>query len=284
MVPRAIARILDWLDSPTLACRVGFSPGGPSVEMSPPFSTDTALYVGTTGIPEENAEPPRGTLPPGHTTPLGLRLSITRPPTLTSGSVLVICALFPIPPLIRRFRLTGGFALPRGPGGQSDQWAPILVARGGADILDTTDAKPVGATHQVRFDTDKGYSGITLGSAGGTGMTPSPKDTIRTWDQAYDGHPHTFELQADIDCYQGAGWSTLWTSPEQDQTWQNVWSHPYVQLKPAHPETPIGLIGLGVGLGMVGGTGTASVIATGFSVYVWNQPSPWWRRLIVKLF
>jgi hypothetical protein len=290
-----ITQLLDWLDPPMLVCTVRFTAGGPLVDAHPPFSTQTTIVVGTSGVPNEVTVPTAGPLDPLIRLRDGLHLSVTRPGGATAG-VSVICSLFPIPDTLLRFRLHGSFASPEGPQGPDDQWAPTVVARGGADgvdptieILNTANARPVGATHQTRGNTSLGGGWITLGAGVATNQNPSPSNTS-TWvsyQDAYDAHDRVFELEADIDCYALTGSGVLTTSPVPDHTWHSSrpWNHPYAA--PRKGGGSSGIIGIGVGLGIASVTGTAqrtaTVVAKELRVYHWVGSAPWWRRLIEAL-
>jgi hypothetical protein len=136
----------------------------------------------------------------------------------------------------------------------------------------------VGATHQVRNGGQ-----IALGAATATPVTPPPKDEIIDAAVAYPGiagHPvQVFTLATDIDCYAGTGRSRLRT---RGHTWTDrTWPHPFTG--EVTNETPSQITAVGVGLAMVAGTGTPTVMVDDFSVYFWNGPQPWWGQMLTAL-
>ncbi len=85
-----------------------------------------------------------------------------------------------------------------------------------------------------------------------------------------------FTLLTDLDCYAGTGRSRL-TTP--GHTWHNrSWTHPFI--REVTNEMPAQITAVGVGLGMVAGTGTPSVMVDEFTVYFWDGPQAWWGQML----
>ena len=266
-------KLIEWILSglvppPKLVYRVVFAQGGPNVVVNT-LGVHGPLWVGTSDAPGQNAQPPQGAL---QTLPSnGLQVSITRSPT--GPNVTVHVGLSPVPPSLRRFTLVAmGQLQTLDPSALTDQWAPVLVARDGDKSTITSTTRIFGATHQVR-----GGGKVALGAAQAS-AAPARLDVDAS--TAYPDRTHrVFRLETDFDLRSGRGWSRLRTPgfnwPERS------WSHPFIINLPQAPASPITAVGVGVG--MVAGTGTPTATFNEFAIYAWHVPRPWWYPLISGL-
>jgi hypothetical protein len=267
--------LLDFLNPPTLVYRVEFIENGPKVVVNE-IDYLGLISCATTEVIGQDAQPPLGVVQPLARD--GLVLQITRPPSAEATRlVALMCGIAATG--LRRFRLNAHYELlglePTG------LWAATLFARSGGATMDEADIA-VGATHQVVDDPVlKGRTSVRLGAGSGASLVkpPARNESIEVA-QAYLLRPFRppvgeFVLETDIDCFSGTGRSRLSTP---GHTWtERVWPNPFKE--PA--EQP--MTHVGVGLAVVRGIGTATVVVKTFSISTWSGPMTWWVRLLTNL-
>ena len=269
--------VLNVLGAPNLLYRVEFTLGGPHV-------THTKIgyptwVVGMTEVPGQSPLPAQSPL--SQVTGELLRLRITYPDSVSQGSTAAVQCLIPLPSSLRLFTMKAQFEWlffrdsPNNPG---DQWAALLVATN-ANRLEEIDrsgttTEVIGATHQFRTDGTGLMAQLGLARGVGDAATPGVRVPI---DQVYPasggtGADRRFLLETDIDTMAGRGWSRL-----RGPAWawaERAFSH---TLSSPNPNAPTGLTGVGVGLAIANGVGTAHMEVRDFAIYSWDWMVPVWR-------
>lgn len=98
-----------------------------------------------------------------------VRLSLTRPASITNGLMGFGAAVYPLPQEYRILRISATFFLPEGPHGAGDSWAVVVHAGEGSDPDPTTGNSLIAVTLQSAFNTTgmPGAPGARMNTVGG---------------------------------------------------------------------------------------------------------------------